>query len=115
MYNICISEDKGDSYHLVNEKETSHKSYLLEMLNLVGIHQVKMIDHMPKNLTQLENFYFKTVGKIFTPYIFFDEMNFNTDNLAKIYSDNNLFCPRIDQNNFSKLIKYAKDRNFDLD
>ncbi len=114
MYKTCLSNDNGESYHLVNEKETPHKFYLLEMLNLIGVNKVKMVDQIPDNLTQLESFYSKTVGKIFNPYILSNEMNFNTENLKGIYYDNNLFCPKIDYNNFSKLINYAKSRNFDL-
>ena len=114
MYQICISNDKEESYHLVNQFETPHNFYLLEMLREIGINQVEMLDYIPDNLTQLEDFYFRTVGKIFTPYISFDEMRFDTENLKLVYKKNNLYCPDINKDNFSKLMQYAKMKQFGL-
>jgi hypothetical protein len=114
MYQTCISNDKEESYHLVNQFETPHRFYLLEMLNAIGVNQVEMLDYIPDNLTQLEDFYFRTVGKIFTPYISFNEMKFDTENLKSVYKNNNLFCPEINKDNFSKLMQYAKMKHFGL-
>ena len=114
MYQTCISNDKEESYHLVNQFETPHSFYLLEMLREIGVNQVEMLDYIPDNLTQLEDFYFRTVGKIFTPYISFDEMKFDTENLKSVYKKNNLYCPDINKDNFSKLMQYAKMKQFGL-
>lgn len=114
IYYAAISNDDAIDYHLVGNDETPHKFYLLEMLKFMGISGVEMVDEEIKNPTRIENFYSKTVGKIFAPYINFEEIKFNNDSANKVAQKFGFSCPDINENNFAKLMSYAKEKEFGL-
>jgi DNA-binding response OmpR family regulator/nucleoside-diphosphate-sugar epimerase len=114
MYAVFISEDKSESYHVVNTHNTSHSLYLFKMLDSFNIKGFRQIDEIPSDLNKLEQTYYKTVGKIFTPYINAEPMIFNTDNLDAVVKKNRIYCPKIDKANLSKLIRYAKRYDFGI-
>ena len=114
MYMVSTSSHDSGSYHLVNRDETPHNFYFFEMLDAIGVKNVKMLDQMPSDKNKLEDFYYKTVGKIFDPYINCPSMYFDTENLNQIYEKFNLKCPKIDKQNFSLLMDYAKEKKFGL-
>jgi hypothetical protein len=114
MYEICSRDNGTSSYHLVNECETPHSVYvpiMLETLNICGITTVQV---MPTDMNRLEELYYKTVGKIYTPYVASESMLFDTTELKKILGSSGISCPEVDSKNFTALMQYAKSKNFGI-
>jgi len=112
MYQVCIQNAPGEEYFLVNNEETPHKVYIplmLKVLNLCGSIQV---DKVPNELNPLEKIYYKTVGRIFTPYVISEPISFDTCNLYDVLKRAKLSCPPVNEKNFSLLMEYAKKVNF---
>lgn len=112
IYQIFAQDLSGESYYLVNEKETPHDLYMSTMLETLNIDGSKHISDLPEKMNRLERFYYKTVGSIYTPYIISDPMLFDTDNLRKMLSEASILCPVVDKKNFRILMEYAKRHNF---
>jgi len=94
MYQIMNGNAVEDSYHLVNEQELPHRLYLRIMLEKGGINGVEFVDTRPGGLNVHEQFYYKTVGQIFSPY---------------------LTGPPMDATSFSTLIDYYLAESFGLE
>jgi len=114
LYQVCKQNIEGAHFHLVNEHETPHVFYLSKILEACNITGFTFVEDMPKDLSSLEFFFYKTVGAVFTPYSIQNEIKFNTDNLQELYRTQNLYCPQINQDNFKLLMDYAKSKNFGL-
>ena len=112
MYQVCVQNDPGESYHLVNNAETPHHLYTLSLLKTINISGVKQVDQIPDDLNRMERLYYKTAGKVFTPYINAQPMLFNVENLKDVCKKANLICPPVDEKTLPLLIKYAKDHDF---
>ena len=114
MYKICMQDDIGENYHLVNKQETPHGLYIPVMLNILNIKGTKQTNNIPDDKNVLEELYYKTVGVVFTPYITSEPMLFDIRNLENIMKSAELHCPPVDEKNFTILINYAKQYNFGL-
>jgi len=114
---LCVTALDGmsdKSFHLVNDAEISTEltsKLILDTLNIFGW---SFVDKEPEDKNQFEQFYYRTVGKIFTPYIIDPPLNYNNDNLKGIMKKENLYCPEMNKENFQKLMDYAKKHNFGL-
>lgn len=115
IYQVCLQKDLNESYYLSNNQETSHDMQISSILKVINIKGAKQVDFMPEQTNQLECFYYKTAGKIYTPYITADPMLFNVQNLNNVLQKAKLKCPPVDENNFSMLLEYAKKRDFGVD
>ncbi|BAZ30598.1 thioester reductase domain-containing protein [Cylindrospermum sp. NIES-4074] len=115
IYGACLLDDNTINYHIANSKCTLHKLYISWMLEAINIVGYSFIEKEPKNKNQVEKFYYKTVGKIFMPYITSEHIEFKVDNLKKIEEKMNIKCPQINQENFLHLMNFAKDNYFGLD
>lgn len=112
IYDISLHDKRqNESYHLVNQEETPHSMYLMMLLETMNIKGASMVDKIPANQNSLEKFYYKTVGKIFTPYIAKDPMLFDTSNISY---NKPLSCPEVNKDRFLILMDYAKSKNFGL-
>jgi len=114
IYRIAMSSDSGESYHIVHDKETPHLFYIPEILKAINVDGVEYVDNVPEKMNAEECFYYKTAGKIFTPYINTEPVNFNRDSVKKIPDLKNLECPPIDEKNLGVLFCYAKKYNFGM-
>ncbi|MCP4521319.1 MAG: NAD-dependent epimerase/dehydratase family protein [Cytophagales bacterium] len=112
LYQVCKQDIDGDYFHLVNNQETKHHFYLNEILKMLNITGCTFVDTLPQDLSPDEEFYYKTIGKILTPYIHQEEMNFDVSNLQSLYQDQKINCPEIDKKNFEILLNFAKSKNF---
>lgn len=113
-YLISIMSNSEESYHLVSKSETSHNFYFFEMLKAIGIKGVRMVDKTPEDKNRLEDFYYKTVGKIFSSYITCPSIDFDSANLDLICEEFGIYRPIIDKKNFSLLMEYAKEKKFGI-
>ncbi len=114
IYQVCVQKDAGESYYLVNSSETPHRHYVSWMLEVANILSTSFVKEVPSDLNEIEAFYYKTVGLIFTPYVSSDPMLFDVKNLELVLARVNLSCPVVDKNNFMKLMTYAKGLDFGL-
>ena len=114
IYRVSLSRCDQESFHLTNNEETPHRFYFFEMLDFIGIKGVQMVDEIPSDLNQIEDLYYKTVGKIYTPYIACDVTDFDICNLEEFSTKSGLNYSKIDKNNFLKLMLFAKEKNFGL-
>ena len=115
IYAVCMYDDPGKSYHIINNKEIANKIYLPLILDELNIEDWGFIAEIPANKNHYEKLYYKTVGKIFTPYLIFRQGHFSDKNLANIYKKNSLRCPAINIGNTKKLLAYAKKHYFGLE
>lgn len=115
MYQVCAQKDPGESYHLVNDTETPHSLYIPIMLDKLKITGTRHMSGKPGGKNRFESLYYKTAGKVFSPYITSDPIHFDTDNLRDVLVRSGLSCPPIDNKTFSILMDYAKERDFGFD
>jgi nucleoside-diphosphate-sugar epimerase len=114
MVQVSLQNDAGESYHLVNEVNTPHFAYITWMLEALGITGVEHTDIDPTETNDLEGLYYKTVGKIFGPYIIPEDIVFDTTNLRGVLRQAGLNCPPVNCRTFAQLMEYAKKHNFGL-
>lgn len=112
MYSVYTNNEKGTNFHLANDNETPHSFYISKILESFNISGFSFVDKEPKDQSSLERFHYKTVGKIFAPYTMANSITFDVSNLKQLQSKISLVCPPIEEQNFSKLLKYAITRNF---
>nr|VFJ64687.1 MAG: Nucleoside-diphosphate-sugar epimerase [Candidatus Kentron sp. DK] len=109
MYTI-LEDVYNRSIHLVNGEETPHRVYIPLIEKAVNSSGVVRVDEEPKNKTIIEKMYYRSFGKMFTPYITGKSMYFDTSNIDNIKIE----CPKVDEKGFNTLMEYAKSRNFGL-
>nr|VFK36400.1 MAG: Male sterility protein [Candidatus Kentron sp. SD]VFK38650.1 MAG: Male sterility protein [Candidatus Kentron sp. SD]VFK78621.1 MAG: Male sterility protein [Candidatus Kentron sp. SD] len=109
MFTI-LDDDYNKSVHLVNDEETPHSLYIPLVEQAVNATGVTRVDENPKDKNIIERMYYRSVGKIFTPYITSKSMFFDKSNVDNIP----LECPKIDEEKFKVLMDYARSRNFGL-
>ena len=115
MYQVCMQNDPGESYHLTNNQESPHDLYMPLVMKTLNIGGVSLVDSIPENKNRLEKLYYRTVGDIFTPYAISEPMLFDTRNLESVLVKANLHCPVVNGSNFGLLMEYAKQKNFGLE
>lgn len=114
MYLICTSGAPGSHFHLANAAETPSTmvgSMMRATLNITGHRQC---DDLPIDQNPHESVYYRTVGKIYTPYVIGEPMLFDVSNVESVLRDAQLTCPPVDATNFGKLMDYAKERDFGI-
>ena len=114
MYQVSMRGDPGESYHLVNNKETPHNLYVPLMLKALNIKGPRQTNNIPKEMNYWERLYYKTAGRSFTPYTISDPMLFDVSNLSNILRNANLKCPPVDVRTFPLLMEYAKAYDFGM-
>ncbi|HPS20293.1 MAG TPA: SDR family oxidoreductase [Candidatus Omnitrophota bacterium] len=114
MYEVHLNGTPEETYYLVNEKETPHHMYIPVMLNTIKVTGVDRVAEIPKDMNHLEKIYYKTVGKIFTPYINTDPTEFDLSNLEPIFKRSGITCPNVGKDEFTALIDFAKQYNFGM-
>ncbi|MFC1650552.1 SDR family oxidoreductase [Candidatus Latescibacterota bacterium] len=112
---LTCEEFLDTDYHIANHEETLQVdciSWILESIKITG---VTLVENEPKDKNILERLYYRSIGKILTPYLVSGPMNFDTTNLKQIEDRLGVTCPRIDQIQFKSLMDYAKTKRFGLD
>lgn len=114
LYEVCVNDGESVSYHLANSGETNHQEYIKWMFECINVEGFSFTDKEPENKNGIEKVYYRTVGRIFTPYIIGDPMHFKVDNLIEFHGKTNVKCPVIGKENFMHLMGFAKQKNFGL-
>ncbi len=111
---VCFNNAPGESYHIANKSTFAHTKYLSLILNELNISGYSFTEKEPTDQNKLEKIYYKSVGKIYTPYLVMDDISFANKNMSNIEKPYLPSCPEINTGNFLKLIRYAKTRHFGL-
>lgn len=115
LYQVCLQNATGESFYLTNSHETPHHCYIPCMSRIINIGGMKHVDDIPEDMNEMERFYYKTVGKIFTPYVTSEPMLFDIGNTKDLLvRANNIACPPVDEKNFCIIYEYAKKYNFGI-
>lgn len=115
IYDICIrnNEDNTD-YHLASPKITPNEVYGDATFKLLNISGYQYVLNEPEDKNSIEGLYYKTVGKLFTPYGISDPIIFDVNNLKAFERRTGIKCPIVDRNAFSALLNYAKEDFFGI-
>ena len=115
IWGIANSQTKDIFFHITNPTDTMNIDYTSWALKSIGISGFEIVDQEPENKNKIEKFYYKTVGKIFTPYAMAKEKVFlNRGTTEKIEEKLGIKCPTIDKGSFDKLMTFAKSKHFGL-
>ena len=114
LYQATFKNWKGESFYLANPNDTPHTLYVSIILEALGIKGCSFVKDEPVNKNEFEKFYYKTVGKLFTPYAETDPIIFDTSNIDENLKSFKLICPEVNRDNFIKLIDFAKKKYFNL-
>lgn len=114
IYSVFARDEKDVSYHLANDKETPHSLYIDQILTGLNISGYSFVDKEPSDQSVIEKFHYKTVGQIFAPYTLSNSITFDVSNLKPLQRKIALECPPVNEENFSKLLKFAIKHNFGL-
>ena len=80
------------------------------MLQSVGIKNFEYVDQIPdKNISLAEKLYYKTAGSQFSPYLYTDVHQYDSEEIRKIMHD--VKEPDI-KNSFNDILQYAVEREF---
>ncbi len=115
IYAACLDEAPGDAFHVVNDAETPHVLYLGGMIRLMNLEGVVPVAAAPVDPNAAEAGYYRTVGKIFTPYITPDPIDFTTETIRPVLQRNRLRCPRVDGDALARLLAFARRHDFGLE
>ena len=114
IFYSSIAESDYTSFHIVNDSEINIMEVIEQIMSALNITGYSIVNKIPIRQNPLEQLYYRSVGKIFTPYIIEPALIYNNDNLQKIKEDNALPCPQMDITNFQKLLDYAKKYYFGI-
>ncbi len=114
IHEVCASHTDQTLFHIANKEETSHRLYATLILDALNIKSCEFVDHIPANQNSIEKLYYRTVGRVFTPYVRSEPMLFDTSNLDHLLKKAHLQCPRVNAENLRILIDYAKAHDFGL-
>ena len=112
---LTCEDNNCTEYHLANREETLHIDHISWMLESINITGFTFVENEPEDQNSLERLYYRSLGKVYTPYMISGPMNFDTSNLKQTEGRLGVTCPRIDQVHFGHLMNYAKAKRFGLD
>lgn len=115
IYEATIFGHKDKNFHLAHPEDIPHEEYIKHIFESLNINGYEFVEDEPKDKNELEKFYYKTVGKIFTPYIVGDSLTFDVENLIDIHKKIKYHNLKIDRKKFLSLLDYAKKRHFHID
>ncbi len=103
-----------NSFHLVNDSDFKIETLTNSILTNLNITGHSFVNSEPQDKTPFEQLYYRSVGKVFTPYVIDPPLYYNNDNLKGVMKEYNLICPEMNETNFQKLMDYAKRHNFGI-
>lgn len=114
MYFACTENYDEKNIHLVYPREIPHTFYFPLILESLNIEGVVPVDYYPENHNKNEVMYYRSLGKVFSPYMTSDAMNFNTANIVNLQNKYNIRTPSLIDNKNFKLLNYAKSKRYGL-
>jgi nucleoside-diphosphate-sugar epimerase len=110
----CLDEAPGESFHVVNDVETPHALYGGEMLRLLNVDGTTFVSSVPTDPSAAERAYYRSAGKLLTPYAILGPTEFVTDTILPVLRRSGLRCPPVDRAALARLLAFAKRHHFGL-
>jgi nucleoside-diphosphate-sugar epimerase len=114
MYQVCMQDDPGESYHVVNPIPTPNGVFVAQLPRVLNVRGLKLVDRTPKDPNRLEALYYKTVGAWMNRYVLSDRVAFDMESVSRALQNAGLRCPLVDSDGFRVLMDYAKKHYFGL-
>jgi hypothetical protein len=114
MYQVCIQNADGDSFHLVHEQNILFKDFLAAASKAMNLSGVVQVSANQEDITDSERLYHNRVGAIFHPYLNSEPKFFDTTNLQEVRKKAALVCPPLDEQHIHYLMSYAMKKNFGI-
>jgi len=114
MVELCLSDDPGESYHIVSDSDTAYRRLASVLLRSLNVTLGRISRHVPADRNRVERLYYRTVGGILTPYCVSAPMSFDTVSTEQAARKGRLRCPPLDEVGLNTLIAYALKQNFGL-
>jgi nucleoside-diphosphate-sugar epimerase len=114
LYQICLQDTPGDSFHLVNEKNSNYRDFLAAAAEEMKITGVTAVSRMPVDQTFSEQLFYSRIGNLFEAYLNAPPKIFDTSNEQQVIRRAGLVCPEMDSDAVRKLIRYAIQKHFGL-
>ena len=102
------------SFHLVNDCDIPHTTYIQSIMSSLGITGITFVLERPKKLNREEIVYYRSVGKIFTPYITDETITYSQDNLMNYRQKLGIHNPLMTTKAFEILLSYAKKNAYGI-
>ncbi len=115
IYQVVLSKHPDNDFHIAFPYDLPHIEYIKFIFENLNIQGLEFVEKEPENKTKLEKIYYKTVGKIFTPYIIGKPCEFNTQNIVGIYEKLGMLNLIMGKKEFSGLLEYAQKKHYLID
>jgi nucleoside-diphosphate-sugar epimerase len=114
LYLLTVFDHPAQSYHLVSRNELPHRDYIPAMLKVINVGGIQQVGRIPSGMNSEEKLYYRTAGKILTPYITSEPINFLVSNYDDFILKHGLEVPSMSIERFSKLFSFAKQHYFGI-
>ena len=114
LYQVCHQNAPGDSFHLVNEKNSRYRDFLSAAADEMGITGIREVDEVPFDQTFSEQLFYSRIGGLFEAYLNAPPKLFDTSNEQLVIQKAGLHCPEMDATAIRRLIRYAVGENFGM-
>jgi nucleoside-diphosphate-sugar epimerase len=115
MFLITTKDMPSDSFHMVSRNAFSHEQYVAAMFDFLKISHYRFVSKVPAVKNNVETLYYRTAGKILTPYVSAKETRFLVSNYDQEIRKYGLEVPVMDLVKFNKLLEFARGRDFGLE
>lgn len=115
LLQVCRSGTAEQDFHLVSPKESPNQMGIPLMFDFIKVALPPFQDSVPEQLSPLERLYYeKSVGRIYTPYITSNTMDFRVDSLLGNLPEGFPECPFVGPSQFVTLLEFARKHNFGI-
>jgi len=103
---IACNNSNETSFHLNNKYDVNNIQLLETILNALNIQGVQFVNKKPNDLNKTESLYYRSVGKVFTPYLLLDSVKFHDNNLNILAKEHSISFPKFNQKNINELVNF---------
>lgn len=112
MLAICHANAGSGIFHLTHEQEVPHDQWMPQVMSQLGIKNYLLTESEPTDKSEVEQRYYRTVGKLFQGYFSTESLEFDMSNSRQIRSSVGLNCPALDESGFAQILSFAGSKNF---
>ncbi len=113
---VAASGTAEQGFHLAAPRESANSTGIPLMFDFIKVALPPFVDSIPGERTPLERLYYeKSVGRIYTPYISSNTMDFDVGSLHAHLPEGFPECPPAEGGNLATLLGYARQHNFGLE
>lgn len=116
LIEVAQSGAAEQDFHLAAPRESANSTGIPLMFDFIKVALPPFADSIPGEPTPLERLYYeKSVGRIYTPYISSNTMDFDVGSLYAHLPEGFPGCPLAEGENLATLLGFARQHNFGLE